>query len=44
MSPEQIAKSPTTADHAAVAFVPDAEWLGPHGAELRERWAQWLAG
>jgi len=44
MSPDQIAKSPTTPDHAAVAFVPDAEWLGPHGAELRERWAQWLAG
>lgn len=43
MPPEQIAKSPTAPAHAAVAFVPDAEWSGQHGTALRERWVQWLA-
>ena len=43
MTPAQVAKCPTAADHAAVAYVPDAEWLGPRGAALRERWVQWLA-
>jgi putative spermidine/putrescine transport system substrate-binding protein len=44
MSPDQVAKSPAAADHASVGFVPDAEWLGPRGAALRERWVQWMAG
>jgi putative spermidine/putrescine transport system substrate-binding protein len=43
MTPEESAKCPSAPDHAKVAFIPDPEWLGPRAAQLRERFAQWVA-
>lgn len=43
ISPEVAAKLPTRPDRVKVAHQPDAEWLAPRLAGIRERFAQWLA-
>jgi len=43
LTPEVAAKLPTRPDRVKVAHQPDAEWLGPRLAGIRERFAQWLA-
>jgi putative spermidine/putrescine transport system substrate-binding protein len=44
ISKETAAKMPTAPEHLAVSFHPNAEWLAPNLAKIRERWTQWLAG
>ena len=43
MTKEAIAKSPTAPDHARLTFTPDAKWLTPRIAQIKDRFAQWLA-
>jgi putative spermidine/putrescine transport system substrate-binding protein len=43
ISPEVAAKMPTRPDRLKAAHRPDAEWLAPNLARIRERFAQWLA-
>ncbi len=43
IAPDIAAKMPTEPAHRRLSFSPDAEWLVPNMAKLRERWAQWMA-
>ncbi len=43
MSPASIAKSPTSPEHAKIAYWPDTHWIVSRNAKLNERWAQWIA-
>ena len=43
MSAASIAKSPTSPEHARLAYSPDTHWLVSRNAKLNERWAQWIA-
>lgn len=38
-----LALSPSTPEHEKAAFRLDAEWFGPRSAQIKERWAQWMA-
>ena len=39
---KSAAKLPTTPEHLAQSFTPDAAWLGPRLDALKERWVQWI--
>jgi len=43
IAPEVARKMPTAPEHLRASFSPDAAWLVPNLARLRERWAQWMA-
>ncbi len=43
MTPEDVANSPTSPEHAKVSFTPDAAWLSPRLPKIQERFAEWLA-
>ncbi len=43
MTPEAVAKSPTSPEHLKNGYVADAEWITPHIAQIKERFAQWIA-
>jgi len=44
LTPATKDKLPTSPEHLKVAFVPDAEWMGPRMSQLQERWSAWVAG
>jgi putative spermidine/putrescine transport system substrate-binding protein len=43
ISPETMAKMPTTPQHLQVSFQPDADWLAQQMPNIAERWVQWIA-
>ena len=42
IAPDKARKMPTWPQHLKESFSPDAVWLAPKLAKLRERWAQWM--
>jgi putative spermidine/putrescine transport system substrate-binding protein len=44
ITPDNARKMPTWPLHLKESFSPDAAWLAPNLAKLRERWAQWMIG
>ena len=44
MTKAAIAKAPTSPEHNSLIFKPDAKWLTPRLPQIKDRFAQWLAG